>query len=322
MRARFRSLPWCFAWLALVFAPAAQAQATFPAKPHRFIAMGAGFPENTARVLGQEMMELTGQRVIVEVRPGANGILAAEYVAKSPPDGYTILIGTNSTHAANQSLYRKLPYDYVKDFIPVSGIARGMVVAVVHPQVPARSIRELTALAKKHPDKLTFGSGSSVSLAAVELYKLMAGIKMVNVPYKTVPAAGIDLIAGRIDFLMANFGVVMPHISAGKVRPLAVSGAQRWPLLAEVPTMNEAGVTGYEWSFWNAAWLPAGTPQDIVARANSLFVTALGRPKVKEYLYAAGSTAFPTTPEELMKFQIAEHDKWRKVILAAGIQAE
>ncbi len=298
------------------------AQVIFPVKPHRFIAMGTGFPENTARVLGQEMMELTGQRVIVEAKPGANGILAADYVAKAPPDGYTILIGTNSTHAANQSLYKKLPYDYVKDFIPVSGIARGMVLAVVHPQVPAKSIKELTALAKKYPDKLTFGSGSSVSLAAVELYKLMAGIRMVNVPYKTVPAGGVDLIAGRIDFMMVNLGVAIPHVNAGKLRPLAVSGAQRWPVLAEVPTMHEAGITGYEWTFWNAAWLPAGAPQDVVARANQLFVTVLNRPKVKEYLHAAGSIAFPTTSEELMKFQIAEHDKWRKVIVAAGIQAE
>lgn len=300
----------------------AGAQSKYPLKPQRFIAMGTGFPENTARVLGNEMMEITGQRVVVEAKPGANGILAADYVAKAPADGYTILIGTNSTHAANQTLYKKLPYDYVKDFIPVSGIAQGMVLAVVHPQVPARSIRELTALAKKRPDKLTFGSGSSVSLAAVELYKLMAGIRMVNVPYKTVPAASIDLIAGRIDFMMVNLGVAIPHVSAGKLRALAVSGSRRWSVLGDVPTMHEAGVSGYEWTFWNAAWLPAGTPKDVVARANELFVTVLERPKVKEYLFAAAAVAFPTTSDELMKFQITEHDKWRKVILAAGIQAD
>lgn len=309
---------------ALGFAEAgvALAQAQFPSKPQRFIAMGVGFPENTARVLGAEISEVTKQLVIVEPKPGANGILAAEYVAKAPPDGYTVLIGTNSTHAANQTLYKKLPYDYVKDFIPVSGISVGMVLAVVNPHVPAKSIAELTALAKKEPGKLTFGSGSSSSLAAVEYYKLLTGIKMTNVPYKTVPQASIDLIAGRIDMMMVNLGVAIPHVQAGKLRALAVSGAKRWPVLPDVPTMHEAGVRGYEWSFWNAAWLPAGAPKEIVARTNELFVAALNRPKVKEYLFNAGSVAFPTTSDELMKFQIAEHDKWRKVILAAGIQAE
>ncbi|MBI3044479.1 MAG: tripartite tricarboxylate transporter substrate binding protein [Betaproteobacteria bacterium] len=318
----FRSIAAALAVCSLAHAGIASGQAQFPSKPHRFIAMGTGFPENTARVLGAEMFGLTGQRVIVEARPGANGILAAEYVARAAPDGYTILIGTNSTHAANQSLFKKLPYDYVKDFIPVSGISRGMVLAVVHPQVPAKSIKELTALAKKSPDMLTFGSGSSVSLAAVELYKLLAGIKIRNIPYKTVPQASIDLVAGRVDMMMANLVVVMPHVNAGKLRALAISGTQRWPTLPDVPTMHEAGVRGYEWAFWNAAWLPAGTPNEIVARANELFVTVLGRPKVKEYMLNAGSIPFPTTSGELMRFQLAEHDKWRKVIRAAGIQAE
>ena len=154
------------------------------------------------------------------------------------------------------------------------------------------------------------------------LYKLIAGIKMTNVPYKTVPQASTDLIAGRIDMMMANLGVVMPHVTAGRLRALAVSGSRRWPVLPDVPTMQEAGVPGYEWTFWNAAWLPAGTPKEIVARVNELFVAALDRPKVKDYLFNAGSVAFPTTSDELMKFQLAEHDKWRKVILAAKIQAE
>lgn len=300
----------------------ALAQSQFPSGPLRFIAMGVGFPENTARALGAEISEVTKQPVVVEPKPGANGILAAEYVAKAPPDGYTVLIGTNSTHAANQTLYKKLPYDYVKDFIPVSGISIGAVLAVVNPAVPAKSIAELTALAKKNPDKLTFGSGSSSTLAAVEFYKLLTGIKMMNVPYKTVPQASIDLIAGRIDMMMVNLGVIVPHVKAGKVRALAISGTQRWPTLPEVPTMQEAGVAGYEWTFWNAAWLPAGTPKEVVARMNELFVGALSRPRVRDYLVNAGSVAFPTTSDQLMKFQISEHDKWRSVILAAGIQAE
>ncbi|MCC7081067.1 MAG: tripartite tricarboxylate transporter substrate binding protein [Burkholderiales bacterium] len=317
-----RSVSFALAAFALGQTGVCSAQAQFPAKPQRLIAMGVGFPENTARVLGAEISEMTRQPVVVEPRPGANGILAAEYVAKTPPDGYTVLIGTNSTHAANQSLYKSLPYDYVKDFAPVSGVSQGMVIAVVHPSVPAKSIAELTALAKKQPGKLTFGSGSSSSLAAVEYYKMLARIDMLNVPYKTVPQATIDLVGGRIDFMMVNIGGALPHVQSGKVRPLAVSGRQRWPALPRVPTMHEAGVKEFEWTFWNAAWAPAGTPKEIVARLNELFVAALARPKVKEYLYNAGSVPLPMSSEQLMQFQVAEHDKWRKVILAAGIKAE
>ncbi|MCC6535709.1 MAG: tripartite tricarboxylate transporter substrate binding protein [Burkholderiales bacterium] len=298
------------------------AQVQFPAKPLRFIAMGVGFPENTARALGAEITDTAKQSVVVEAKPGANGILAAEYVAKAAPDGYTILVGTNSTHAANQTLYKSLPYDYVKDFVPLSGISQGMVMAVVHPQVPVKTIAELTALAKKQPAMLTFGSGSSSSLAAVEYYKMLTGIKMLNVPYKTVPQATIDLVGGRIDFMMVNIGGALPQVQAAKLRPLAVSGKERWSALPGVPTMHEAGVTGYEWTFWTAAWAPAGTPKEVVARLNELLVAALGRPKVKEYLFNAGSIALPMSSEQLMKFQIAEHDKWRKVILAAGIKVD
>jgi tripartite-type tricarboxylate transporter receptor subunit TctC len=300
----------------------AQAQTTFPAKPLRFIAMGTGFPENTARVIGNEITAITKQQVIVEPRPGANGILAAEFVAKAPPDGYTLLIGTNSTHAANPSLYKKLPYHYVKDFAPVSGVSIGMSLLVVNPHVPAKTVSQLTTLARKSPGRLTFGSGSTSGLIGVEYYKLATGINLTNVPYKTVPQATTDLIAGRIDLMILNLGAAMPQVQAGKLRALAVTGAKRWPALPDTPTLHEAGVANYEWTFWKAAWLPAGTPAEIVARMNELFVAALERPKVKEYLSNAGSTAFATTPDELMKFQIAEHDKWRKIILAAKIQPE
>jgi tripartite-type tricarboxylate transporter receptor subunit TctC len=305
-----------------VFSAAALAQTAFPAKPLRFIAMGVGFPENTARVLGNEISAMARQPVVVEPRPGANGILAAEYVAKAPPDGYTLLVGTNSTHAANQSLYKKLPYHYVRDFAPVSGISTGMLLLVLNPTVPAKTIAELTALARKSPGNLTYGSGSSSGLAAMEFYKLLTGINIGNVPYKTVPQATTDLIAGRIDMMIVNLGSALPQVQAGRLRRLAVTGAKRWPVLPDMPTLREAGVPDYEWTFWNAAWLPAGTPAEIVTRMNEWFVTALDRPKVREYLFNAGSTAFATTPDELMKFQIAEHDKWRKVITAAKIQAE
>ena len=295
---------------------------SYPSKPQRLIAMGVGFPENTARAIAVEITEITKQPVIVEPKPGANGILAADYVAKQPADGYTILIGTNSTHAANQSLYPSLPYDYVKDFIPVSGVSKGLVMAVVNTDTPVKSIAEFTALAKKQPGKFTFGHGSSSTQGAVELYKLVAGLDLVGVRYKTVPQAMTDLIAGRIDFMMVNIGEASPQVKAGKIRPLAVTGKQRWPLFPDVPTMHEAGVADFEWSFWLGAWAPANTPRDVVNRANQLVVAALGSQKVKDYLTAAGSVPFPTTSDELMKFQIAEHDKWARVVKASGMKAE
>lgn len=300
----------------------AAGQSVFPAKPLRFVAMSTGFPENTARALANEITPVIKQNIVIDPRPGANGILAAEHVARSAPDGYTLLVGTNSTHAANPSLYKKLPYDYVKDFAPVSGISVGMSAFVVNPHVPVKTIGELTALAKKSPTKLTFGHGSSVSLTAIEYYKLLAGIDMLAVPYKTVPQGVTDLIAGRIDIMAANLGAAIPQVKAKRLRALAVTGAMRWPLLPDTPTMQEAGLPNYEWTFWNAAWLPANTPPEIVARMNEWITAALERPRVKDYLLNSGSTAFGTTPDGLMKFQIAEHDKWRKVILAAKIQAE
>lgn len=312
---------WLVACCAMCCIPA-NAQTAYPTKPIRFIAMGVGFPENTARVIGNEITAMAKQQIVVDPRPGANGILAAEFVAKAPPDGYTLLVGTNSTHAANPSLYKKLPYDYVKDFAPVSGLSSGMQAVVVHPRVPVKTITELTALARKAPGNLTFGAASSSSHVGVEFYKLLTGVKITNVPYKTIPQATTDLIAGRIDMMVLNLGAAVPQIQAGKLRALAVTGAKRWPSIADVPTMREAGVANYEWTFWNAAWLPAHTPPEIVTRMNEWIVAALDRPKVKEYLFNAGSSAFATTPDELMKFQIAEHDKWRKVIVAAGVQAE
>lgn len=291
-------------------------------KPLRFVAMSTGFPENTARALGNEIALMAKQPVVVDPRPGANGILAAEHVAKSAPDGYTLLVGTNSTHAANPSLYKKLPYDYVKDFAPVSGISIGMSALVVNPHVPAQTVAELTSLARKSPGKLTFGHGSSVSLTAVEYYKMLTGVNIVSVPYKTVPQGITDLIAGRIDLMVSNLGAAIPQVQAKRLRALAVTGGTRWPLLPDTPTMKEAGLPNYEWTFWNAAWLPAHTPPEIVTRMNEWFIAGLERPRVKDYLLNSGSTAFGTTPGDLMKFQLAEHDKWRKVILEAKITPE
>ncbi len=300
----------------------ALAQNAFPTKPIHIISCCTGFPENTIRALVPDMQEFIKQPIIVEAKPGANGILAAEYVAKQAPDGYTILIGTNSTHAANQSLYKKLPYDFVKDFTPVSGIAQGMLFFVVNPNVPAKNIAELTALAKREPNKLTFGYGSSSARNGVELYKLLAGVDIRGIPFKTNPQVTTEVLAGRIDMSMNAIGELKSHVGAGKLRAMAVTGTMRSPAIPDVPTFVEAGVPGYALTFWNAAWLPAKTPAPIVARVNAMFLHALNSERGKAYLGKVGVFAFPTTSDELMKFQISEEATWRKIHVAAGVEPQ
>jgi tripartite-type tricarboxylate transporter receptor subunit TctC len=301
---------------------AAQAQ-SFPNKPLRIIPMGTGFPENTTRMIAAEIQEMIKQSIIVEPKAGANGILAAEYVAKQPADGYTILVGTNSTHAANQSLYKKLPYDYVKDFVPISGVSQGYLLAAVNAaNVPAKTVGEFTAMAKKNPGKLTFGWGGSSPRAAAELYKLQSGINLQSVPYKSNPQATIDLVGGRLDIMISDFSTLLPHVKSGALRALAVSGKTRLASMPDLPTMQEAGVPDYDMTFWLAAYAPANTPKDVVQRLNELFVAALKRPKVVEYLTNTGSVPFPMSSDELMKFQVAEYGKWKKIIVAAGIEPE
>ena len=295
---------------------------SYPSRPIRIIPMGVGFPEGSARALANEINEATKQSVIVEPKPGANGIIASEYVAKQPADGYTILIGTNSTHAANQSLYKKLPYDYVKDFAPVTGVTRGGLVLVVNPKLPVKNVAELVALARAKPDEINFSSANSSSQGGIELLKILTGVKLRNVPYKTSPQASTAVMTGEVDVMMASLGPIAGQVSAGKLKPLAMSSNERWPGLPDVPTMKEAGIPDYELTFWNAAWVPAGTPKEVVTRLNELMVAALKRPKTLEYFRNSGSVSWPTSPEELGRFQVEEYAKWRKIIMAAGIQPE
>lgn len=299
------------------------AQSAYPNKPIRLLSCCTGFPENVSRVLAQAMQEqLNNHSVIVETRAGANGILAAQYVATLPPDGYTILIGTNSTHAANQSLYKKLPYDYVKDFQPLAGVARGALLFVARSEVPARNVAELTALARQSPGKLSYGYGSSSAQVAIELYKLIEGLAIVPVPYKTNPQVTLDMLGGRID-LAANVATeYLQHIQAGKLRPLAVTGSTRLKSLPEVPTMAEAGVKDYDLTFWNAAYLPAGVPAPLLKRVNEIFVNALKHPKVVAFLENSLTASFAHDPDELARFQVAEHDKWQRVLKAAGVEPQ
>lgn len=301
----------------------AQAQ-TYPARPLTLIVpFAAGSAtDQLARALGQSITEQTRQAVVVDNRAGASGMLAAQAAARAAADGHTVLITTNTTHAANEHLYKKLPYDPVKDFAPVSGLGKGGQVMVVNAASPYKSVAELLAAARAKPGKLSFGSGSSSSRVAGELFQQMAGVELLHVPYKSNPLAITDLLGGQIDLMITDTSTGVPQIRAGKLRPLGVSTTQRLAMLPDVPTISEAGVKGYDMGYWFAAYVPAATPAPVVTRLNELLAQALKSPGVKAFFETSGGEPFPTTPEALARFQQDESRKWGKVIKAAGIEPE
>jgi tripartite-type tricarboxylate transporter receptor subunit TctC len=309
--------------LAPAFAAPTQAQ-TYPAKPITFVVpFAAGSAtDQLARALGQSINTETGQSVVVDNKPGANGFIGAQAVAKAAPDGYTVFITTNTTHAANEHLFKKLPYDPVKDFAPVTGLAKGAQIMVVNPSLPYKTVGEFIAAAKKEPGKLTFGSGSSSSRIAGELLQQMAGIQLLHVPYKSNPLAITDLLGGQIHMMITDMATGMPQVKAGKLRALGVSSLKRSSLAPDVPTIAEAGVPGYEMGFWFAAYVPAGTPPAVVKRLNELLHKALTSAPAKSLFEQTGFEAFPTAPEELAQFQLAESRRWQAIIKKAGIEPE
>ncbi|WP_295381007.1 tripartite tricarboxylate transporter substrate binding protein [uncultured Pseudacidovorax sp.] len=318
-------------WLAAALAAAAtlpglaQAQSpAYPAKPVTFVVpFAAGSAtDQLARALGQSFTEQTGQSVVVDNRAGASGMIAAQYVAKAPADGYMVLITTNTTHAANEHLYRKLPYDPVKDFAPVTGLGKGGQVLVVNASAPYKNVAELLAAAKKNPGKMSFGSGSSSSRVAGEMLKQMAHVDILHVPYKSNPLAITDLLGGQIDMMITDTSTGVPQIKAGKLRALAYSTQKRSTQLPDVPTLDEAGVKGYDMGYWFAAYAPANTPAPVVAKLNDVLGKATKSAAAKGFFDGSGSEAWTTTPEELARFQAGETRKWGQVIKAAGIEAE
>ena len=305
------------------FSPAAPAQ-DYPAKSITFIVpFAAGSAtDQLARGLGQSVSNDTKQAVVIDNKPGASGFLAAQYVAKAAADGYTILITTNTTHAANEHLFKSLPYDPVKDFAPVTLLGKGGQIMVVNLKVPAKSVQEFIALAKKEPGKYSFGSGSSSSRIAGELFQQMAGVQLLHVPYKSNPLAITDLLGGQIDMMITDNATGLPQVKGGKLRALGMSSLKRTPLAPDVPTIDEAGVKGYEMSYWFAAYVPAKTPAAVVKRLNDLLVAATKSPSAKQFYEGTGTDAIVSTPEELAKFQTAESQKWGRIIKAAAIQPE
>ena len=310
--------------LAATLAPAAMAQGKYPEKPLTFIVpFAAGSAtDQLARALGQSITEQTKQAVVVENKAGASGMPAAQSAARSAPDGYTVLITTNTTHAANEHLYKKMPYDPVKDFAPVTGLGKGGQVMVVNANSPYKSVADVLNAAKKSPGKLTFGSGSSSSRMAGEMLKQLAGVDILHVPYKSNPLGITDLLGGQIDLMITDTSTGVPQVKAGKLRALGYSTQKRSAQLPDVPTLDEAGVKGYDMGYWFAAYVPANTPAPVVARLNELLHTAVKSAAAKTFFDTAGSEPWTTTPDELAKFQAAETQKWGKVIKAAGIEAE
>ena len=296
----------------------------YPNKPVTFVVpFAAGSAtDQLARALGQGVSEATKQSIVVENKPGASGFLAAQQVAKAPADGYTVLISTNTTHAANEHLFKTLPYDPVKDFSPVTLLGKGGQIMVVNPKVEAKTVGEFIALAQKNPGKLTFGSGSSSSRIAGELLQQMANIQVLHVPYKSNPLAVTDLLGGQIDMMITDTATGIPQVKAGKVRALGVTATKRSPLAPDIPTIDEAGVKGYEMGFWFAAYVPAKTPPAVVKRLHELLVAATKGQAAVKFYETSGIDPATSTPEELAKFQGAESQKWGRIVSAAKIEKE
>jgi tripartite-type tricarboxylate transporter receptor subunit TctC len=310
--------------IALCAVAAGAARADYPEKTITFVVpFAAGSAtDQLARSLGTEVTRITKQAVVVDDKPGASGFIGAEAVKKAAPDGYTVFITTNTTHAANEHLFKKIPYDPVKDFAPVTGLGKGGQIMIVNLDLPVKSVAEFIALAKSKPGKISFGSGSSSSRVAGEMFQQMAGIELLHVPYKSNPLAINDLLGGQINMMITDMATGLPQVKGGKVRPLGVSTQKRSPLTPDLPTIDEAGLKGYDMSFWFAAYVPAHTPPAVVDKLHDILVEATRGEAMKQYYASTGTEPFTTSPADLAKFQAAESQKWKNIIKKAGIEPE
>ena len=303
----------------------AQAQ-SYPNKPIRLVCPfpPGGAVDIASRAVAQALTQQLGQPVTVDNRPGAGGNIGAEIAAKSPADGYTLLMATSNILAINPVLYSKMAFDSLKDFAPVSIVVVVSNVLVLHPSVPANSVQEVIALAKAQPGKLTYassGNGTSMHLAG-ELFKSMAGVDMVHIPYKGAAASTVDLLAGRVNMVFDSLPPALPNIKAGKVRALAVTGAKRSQFLPELPTIAEAALPGYETSIWFGIVAPAGTPPEIISRLNAELVKAAASTEFRERLTHHGFEVLSSTPEHMADSVRSEMAKWGKVVKALGMRVD
>jgi tripartite-type tricarboxylate transporter receptor subunit TctC len=298
----------------------------FPSKPIRIVVpYPAGGPiDMTTRPMAQKLGDAMGNTVVVDNRGGANGIIGTDNVAKSPADGYSLVVASGGAFAIGPHVYAKLPFDVFKDFAPVSLFVTMPELLAVHPALPVKSVKDLVALARQRPNQLNFGSsgtGSTPQLAA-EMLKSAANIQMVHVPYKGMGPATMDLIAGQLQLVFADMPVLMQQVKGGKLRALAVGTLQRSPSLPDVATMGEAGYPQVEAYNWYALFAPAATPKAIVARLNAEVVKVMSNPDVKSFNQTQGAEAMGSTPEELAALHKREFDKWGSVVKAAGIKPE
>jgi tripartite-type tricarboxylate transporter receptor subunit TctC len=297
---------------------------SYPTKPIRIV---VGFPPGggndiIARMVGAKMQESWGQPVVIDNKPGANSIIASEFVAKSAADGYTLLVNATGGMSVNPVLYQKLPYDSLRDFVPISMVGSFPLVLVVNPSVPANSVRELLAYAKANPGKLNYSSGSTAFQVATEMLKQMTGIDVRHIPYKGSAASITAVIAGDVQMTIVDTPPLVPQIKAGRVRALAVTSAKRAGAMPELPTIAESGVPGYEMALWIGVFAPAGTPRDVAAKLNSEVVRIVHLPDVHETLAGMGVEPLGNTSEQTAEWIRREIAKYGPVVKAADIKAE
>jgi len=314
-------------WLLVLAAAAVSCSPTlraqsYPTRPVTLVAVfGAGSASDTiCRVIAEPLGAALKQPVIVEPRPGADGALGAQYVAKANPDGYTLMMATNSPLSADPFLFKDVAYDAVKDFAPVTRVGSFTLMLVLNPGVPAHSIKELIAYAKANPGKLSFASGNTAGIVAGETLKHWAGIDMLHVPYKSPPPALEDIIAGRVSMMFTDLTTGMPHVNAGTLRALAVTRIKRSALFPDLTTMDEVGVAGFDFDSWAGVVATARTPPEIVTRLNGELRKIIDNPDIKQKLKNVGFEAFSSSPEEFASYIKVQFDRWGKMVADAGIK--
>ena len=304
----------------------AHAQVPYPSKPVRMVVPfpAGGATDIVGRLIAQKLTESWGQQVIVDNRGGAGGTIGSDIAAKSPPDGYTLLIGTSSTHAVAPSLYTKLAYDAVRDFAPVTLIANATILLAVHPSLPAKNVRDLIALAKRQPNALSFASSGNggISHLVGEQFKALAGVQMLHVPYKGDTPALIDLVSGQVHLMFGTAVSFLPYVKQGRLNALAVTNPKRSPIVPNVPTVAESGLPGFEALQWFGVFVPAGTPRDIVRRLNGEIVKIVRLPDVRERMTSLGAEVVGSTPEQFATFQKGDTAKWAKVVKQSGAKVD
>jgi tripartite-type tricarboxylate transporter receptor subunit TctC len=305
-------------------APASAAAQDFPSRAIKFVVpFTAGSATDTlARVLGQKLNATQGWTVVIENMAGASGQTAASNVARAAPDGHTVFVTSNTTHAANQNLFKKLSYDPIGDFAPITRLGDITLALALHPSIPANNVRELIAYGKANPGKLSFGAGSTSSRMASEMLKARAGFDMLHVPYRANPLAVADLLGGQVSLVFADVSTTLPQIRSGKVKGLGVSSVKRTPLAPDLPTMIEEGIPDYEMIGWFAAFAPAKTPAPVVEKLNGAIRAAVEDKTVQENLLKAGIEPLTSTPDELRAYVVSETRKWADIVKAAGIEPE